>query len=101
MSHAHTNNSAAPSVGASSEPHAQRERWLWRLVRALHAWIIGIGWTDLGVAFALISIGADRIGDGFIWHGLWCWMLGIAIYVRAPRPNVKAEPRAKIGEANG
>lgn len=60
---------------------------LWRWVRALHAWIMGIGWTDLGVAFALVSIGADSIGDGFVWHGLWCWMLGITIYVRAPRPN--------------
>ena len=67
-------------------------RWLWRRVRALHAWIMGIGWTDLGTAFALVSIGADSIGDGFVWHGLWCWMLGITVYVRAPRPNGSHEP---------
>ena len=60
---------------------------LWKLVRALHGWIVGIGWTDLGVAFALVSIGANSIGDGAVWHGLWCWMLGITVYVRAHRPN--------------
>ena len=60
---------------------------LWRLVRALHAWIMGIGWTDLGTAFALIVVGNICLGDGHPWRGLWCWMLGITVYVRAPRPN--------------
>ena len=64
-----------------------------RLVRATHRFIIGIGWTDLGTAFALILIGGDCLKDGRSLCGLWCWMLGITIYIRAPRPNAKSEPR--------
>jgi hypothetical protein len=61
---------------------------LWRWVRALHAWIIGIGWTDLGTAFALIVVGNICLDDGHAWRGLWCWGLGLTIYFKAPRPNI-------------
>ena len=72
-------------------------RWLWRRVRALHAWIMGIGWTDLGTAFALIVVGGICLGDGHLWRGLWCWMLGITVYVRAPRPNDTDQQRRAPG----
>jgi hypothetical protein len=66
---------------------ASPARCLWRLVRAFHFFVVGTGWTDLGVATALIVCGSLSCDAGHGWRGFWCFMLGIMVYVKAPRPN--------------
>lgn len=64
------------------------------LVRALHRWITRIGWTDLGTAFALYVLGQMSLADGHAWRGIFCFMIGVTVYVRAPRPNTAVSNEA-------
>lgn len=70
------------------------------LVRALHRSIIGIGWTDLGTAYGLICVGSLMIDAGRPWGGCWAMMLGVMVFLKAPRPNANRQTTPHSTHAN-
>ena len=56
-----------------------------KIFRAINAFVTGIGWTDLGAAFAMIVAGRLFLDVGYLWCGILCWVYGITVYCAAPR----------------
>lgn len=48
-------------------------------------WMVGIGWTDLGVVFCLCAVSDLSAGQGQFLKSLTCWILALIVFVRAPR----------------
>lgn len=81
------NSQAAVGIGSTA------------LLGRINKWVTGIGWTDLGTAWALVVVGGHAIDAKDGWTGLWCFVLSVIVYCRAPRakPNVKVRDRSGSG----
>jgi hypothetical protein len=66
-----------------------------------HRYVIGIGWTDLGCSFALSVCGQLALDAGRPLLGVWCSMLAVVVYFKAPRKNNFAAPGSAVLKGEG